>query len=52
MNASAISTFFDAARSCVASSAVIATGFSHSTCLPAAAAFSVHGTCRWLGSGL
>ena len=35
-----------------ASSAVSAIGFSHSTCLPASAAFAVHGTCRWLGSGL
>jgi len=29
-----------------------AIGFSHSTCLPARSAFSVHSTCRWLGSGM
>ena len=52
MNASAISTLPAASRSCPASSAVSAIGFSHSTCLPARAAASVSGTCRWLGSGL
>ena len=52
MNASAISTLPAAARSCTASVAVSAIGFSHRTCLPAAAACSVSGTCRWLGSGL
>ena len=41
MNASAISTRSAAARSAVASCAVSAIGFSHSTCLPAAAALSV-----------
>ena len=35
-----------------ASAAVIASGFSHSTCLPAAAARSVHSAWRWLGSGM
>jgi hypothetical protein len=34
------------------SSAESAIGFSHSTCFPASAARIVHGTCRWLGSGL
>ena len=52
MNASAISTLPAAACNCAASSAVSAIGFSHSTCLPAAAARSVQGTCRWFGSGL
>ena len=32
--------------------AVMATGFSHKTCLPAAAACSVRGMCKWLGKGL
>ena len=41
-----------AASSFIASAAVSATGFSHSTCLPAAAASIESGTCRWLGSGL
>ena len=27
-------------------------GFSHSTCLPAAAARSVHSAWRWLGNGM
>ena len=35
-----------------ASAVVRASGFSHSTCLPAEAARSVHGACRWLGSGM
>ncbi len=35
-----------------ASSAVIASGFSHSTCFPARAAAIVHRACRWLGSGM
>ena len=35
-----------------ASAAVIASGFSHSTCLPAAAARRVHSACRWLGRGM
>ena len=35
-----------------ASAALIASGFSHSTCLPAAAARSVHSAWRWLGSGM
>ena len=36
----------------VASLASTASGFSHSTCLPAAAARSVHSAWRWLGSGM
>ena len=51
MKASATKTFFTL-LSCAASFAVMAMGFSHSTCLPALAAASVRGTCRWLGSGL
>ena len=35
-----------------ASAAVIASGFSHRTCLPARAAAIVHSACRWLGSGM
>ena len=35
-----------------ASAALIASGFSHSTCLPAAAARCVHSAWRWLGSGM
>ena len=35
-----------------ASAAVIAKGFSHSTCLPARAAAIVHSACRWFGSGM
>lgn len=35
-----------------ASPAFNATGFSHSTCLPALAAAIESGTCRWFGSGL
>ncbi len=35
--------------SCVASLAVMAIGFSQSTCLPAFAAARVSGTCRWVG---
>jgi hypothetical protein len=35
-----------------ASAALDANGFSHSTCLPAAIARSVHGACSELGSGL
>ncbi len=35
-----------------ASAAFAVNGFSHSTCLPAAIARSVHGACRELGSGL
>ena len=35
-----------------ASAASIASGFSHSTCLPAPAAAIVHGACKSLGSGL
>ena len=34
-----------------ASAAVIASGFSHRTCLPARAASMVQRACRWLGSG-
>ena len=54
MNASWISTpaWSRAATSRSASAAVSAIGFSHSTCLPAAAASIESGTCRWLGSGL
>ena len=52
MNASSMHTFVAASRSCRASAALRATGFSHSTCLPAAAAWSVTGTCKELGSGL
>ena len=29
-----------------------ASGFSHSTCLPAAAALIAHSACRWFGSGM
>ncbi len=46
MNASAMCTFCAASRNSMASAAVSAIGFSHSTCLPAAAASSVTGTCR------
>ena len=35
-----------------ASPAFIASGFSHSTCLPAAAASRVHSAWRWLGRGM
>ena len=35
-----------------ASRTVVASGFSHRTCLPAAAAAIVHSACRWMGSGL
>ena len=51
MKASATKTFFTF-LSCIASFAVMAMGFSHSTCLPALAAASVSGTWRWFGSGL
>ena len=42
----------DASSSVAASAALSPIGFSHSTCLPASIAFSDHGTCRWLGSGM
>ena len=35
-----------------ASAAVIASGFSHRTCLPARAAAIVHSAWRWFGSGM
>ena len=35
-----------------ASRASIASGFSHSTCLPASAARRVHSAWRWLGRGM
>ena len=35
-----------------ASATLMASGFSHSTCLPAAAARRVHSAWRWLGSGM
>src|SRR5918996_1071917 len=35
-----------------ASSAVMASGFSHRTCLPARSAAIVHSAWRWLGSGM
>ena len=41
-----------AAYSDSASSADIVSGFSHSTCLPAASAFVTHSTCIELGSGM
>ena len=41
-----------ACATCAASSAFDANGFSHSTCLPAAMARSVHGPCSEFGSGL
>ena len=34
------------------SATVIASGFSHRTCLPARAAAIVHAACSWLGSGM
>ncbi|MDT4860726.1 hypothetical protein FQZ97_953010 [compost metagenome] len=52
MKASSISTLDAESFTLRASSALRAKGFSHSTCLPAAAAANVIGTCRWLGSGL
>ena len=35
-----------------ASAAVMASGFSHRTCLPARAAAIVHSAWRWFGSGM
>ena len=37
---------------CCASAEVIANGFSHRTCFPAAAACSVQTPWRWFGSGM
>ena len=35
-----------------ASAAVMPSGFSHRTCLPARAAAIVHAACRWFGRGM
>ena len=54
MNASISSTPASAQASTIvcASPAVSASGFSHSTCLPARAAAIVHAAWRWFGSGM
>ncbi len=41
-----------AAAMAAASAAVHASGFSHSTCLPASAALTVHSAWRLLGRGM
>ena len=41
-----------AAATAAASTAFAVNGFSHSTCLPASMARSVHAACSELGSGL
>ena len=41
-----------ASATCAASPELEASGFSHSTCFPAAIARSVHGPCSEFGSGL
>src|SRR5207249_10369673 len=54
MNASCSNTpaFRQASTMVCACTALTASGFSHSTCLPACAARMVHSGCRLLGRGL
>ena len=41
-----------ASKACSTSAGTRVSGFSHSTCLPASSARTVHGTCMEFGSGM